>query len=58
MLDSKGNRIRANGIDGKDGENGKDGADGKDGQDGEDGKDGDTYVPVIGVRQDADGNYY
>lgn len=34
---------------------GKDGTDGKDGQDGADGK---SYVPVIGVKQDADGIYY
>ena len=50
------------GKDGEDGEDGKDGTDGtpgKDGEDGEDGKDGaDGHVPVIGIRKDADGNYY
>ena len=33
ILDQAGNKIRANGIDGKDGAPGKDGVDGKDGQD-------------------------
>ena len=32
------------------------GKDGKDGEDGEDGKD--SYTPVIGVKQDNDGNWY
>ncbi len=40
---------------GKDGIDGRDGTDGKDGRDG---ADGESYVPVIGVRQDTDGNYY
>ena len=40
ILDQAGNKIRANGIDGKDGAPGKDGVDGKDGQDGAPGKDG------------------
>ncbi len=35
---------------------GKNGADGQPGADGEDGTDGAT--PIIGVKQDADGNYY
>ena len=35
------------------------GSDGKDGQDGADGKDGaDGHTPIIGVKQDTDGNYY
>ena len=37
LLDNDGNKIKAEGVDGKDGQ---DGADGKDGQDGEDGQDG------------------
>ena len=45
-----------NGKDGYDGEDGEDGSDGADGEDGSDGADG--TVPVIGVRQDADGNWY
>ena len=43
LLDDAGNKIKAQGTDGKDGANGKDGqdgADGKDGVDGTDGKDG------------------
>ncbi len=48
-----------NGKDGRNGENGADGKDGKDGRDGEDGKDGkDGSTPVIGVRQDTDGEWY
>ena len=39
-----------NGIDGKDGTNGTDGTDGTNGQDGK--------TPTIGVKLDADGNYY
>ena len=45
-----------NGKDGYDGEDGEDGSDGEDGEDGTDGADG--TVPVIGVRQDVDGNWY
>ena len=43
LRDAEGNRVRANGLDGKDGQDGadgKDGQDGKDGADGQDGKDG------------------
>ncbi len=40
ILDKAGNKIRANGIDGKDGAPGKDGVDGQDGKDGAPGKDG------------------
>lgn len=47
----------ADGTDGKDGQNGTDGKDGEDGKDGADGQDG-TSAPVIGVRQDTDGNWY
>ena len=47
------------GADGADGEDGSDGAPGKDGADGVDGADGaDGRVPVIGMQQDTDGNYY
>lgn len=40
LLDANGNKIKAQGTDGKDGANGTDGKDGEDGADGEDGKDG------------------
>ena len=46
LTDNDGNKVQAQGLDGKDGYNGKDGkdgyngSDGKDGKDGEDGKDG------------------
>lgn len=40
MLDTAGNKIKAEGTDGKNGADGKDGKDGKDGVDGKDGKDG------------------
>ena len=44
---------------GQDGANGKKGADGRNGKDGKDGRDGiDGAVPVIGVRQHADGCWY
>ena len=42
-----------NGIDGKDGKDGTDGNNGTDGVNGQDGK-----TPTIGVKLDADGNYY
>lgn len=40
LTDNDGNKVRAQGLDGKDGYNGKDGKDGEDGKDGKDGKDG------------------
>lgn len=40
LVDNDGNKVRAQGLDGKDGYNGKDGKDGEDGKDGKDGKDG------------------
>ncbi|MBQ9723193.1 MAG: hypothetical protein IJV84_06710 [Bacteroidales bacterium] len=40
LLDDAGNKIEAQGVDGKDGVDGEDGADGENGKDGEDGKDG------------------
>lgn len=40
LLDANGNKIKAQGTDGKDGVNGEDGSDGKDGENGKDGKDG------------------
>jgi hypothetical protein len=47
LTDSNGNKIRANGNDGK---NGKDGAAGKDGADGKDGKDGkDAISPQVRI---------
>jgi len=51
-----------NGKDGKDGKDGADGTNGKDGKDGTDGKNGadgkDGSMPLISVRQAADGNWY
>jgi len=40
LTDNDGNKVRAQGLDGKDGYNGKDGKDGYNGSDGKDGKDG------------------
>ena len=40
LVDNNGNKVRAQGLDGKDGYNGKDGKDGYNGSDGKDGKDG------------------
>ena len=40
LLDDAGNKIKAQGVDGKDGVDGENGADGENGKDGEDGKDG------------------
>ena len=40
LLDANGNKIKAQGSDGKDGQDGADGEDGKDGANGTDGKDG------------------
>lgn len=40
LTDNDGNKVQAQGLDGKDGYNGKDGKDGEDGKDGKDGKDG------------------
>ncbi len=40
LLDDAGNKIKAQGIDGKDGVDGEDGADGENGKDGEDGQNG------------------
>ena len=40
LLDDNGNKIKAQGTDGKDGADGQDGVDGKDGADGKDGVDG------------------
>ena len=48
-----GEKIRANGLDGKDGEDGDDGTDGEDGSDGEDGADG--LTPSFKVE---DGKWY
>ena len=42
LTDNDGNKVRAQGLDGKDGYNGKDGKDGEDGKDGKDGKDGEN----------------
>ena len=40
LLDDAGNKIKAQGVDGKDGQDGEDGKDGQDGEDGSDGTDG------------------
>ncbi len=40
LTDNDGNKVRAQGLDGKDGYNGKDGKDGEDGKDGKDGYNG------------------
>jgi hypothetical protein len=50
-----GQKIRANGIDGRDGKDGVDGQDGKDGVDGEDGKDGIDGVDGKDGRDGVDG---
>lgn len=56
LLDAAGNKIKAQGIDGKDGQNGQDGAagsDGKDGQDGQNGQDGkDAITPQLKIEND------
>ncbi len=70
LLDDNGNKIKAQGIDGKDGQDGKDGekgeqgepgvpgqngADGKDGQDGKDGEKGEQGEPGAPGQNGADG---
>lgn len=59
LTDDKGNKIKAQGIDGKDGQsgtNGKDGADGDDGADGSDGMNGkngkDGITPKLKIEND------
>ena len=54
LKDADGNKIRANGIDGKDGSDG--GADGKDGKDGVDGKDGKDGKDGVDGKDGKDGN--
>ena len=44
LLDNEGNKIKAQGSDGKDGENGIDGKDGEDGTDGKDGENGNNGI--------------
>lgn len=59
LLDNDGNKIKAQGIDGKDGTNGNDGADGNDGIDGTNGQDGangkDGITPQLKIE---DGFWY
>ena len=59
LLDNGGNKIKAQGIDGKDGTNGNDGADGNDGIDGTNGQDGangkDGITPQLKIE---DGFWY
>ena len=50
VLDGKGNKIQANGVNGTDGKDGTNGTDGKDGVDGTDGKDGIT--PRLKIEND------
>ena len=56
LTDAAGNKIKAQGIDGKNGQNGQDGAagsDGKDGQDGQNGQDGkDAITPQLKIEDD------
>ena len=53
MLDSNGNKIKAQGTDGKDGADGSDGAAGSNGADGADGKDGqDGITPQLKIEND------
>ena len=59
MTDESGNKIKAQGIDGKDGQDGQDGAPGEDGQDGkpgEDGQDGQDGMPGEDGQDGQDGN--
>lgn len=55
LLDGNGNKIKAEGTDGKDGvngEDGKDGINGEDGQDGENGKDGENGItPMLKIEE-------
>ncbi len=58
LLDANGNKIKAQGTDGKDGANGtdgKDGANGTDGKDGEDGADGEDGKDGTNGENGADG---
>lgn len=55
-IDGTDGKDGQNGTDGTDGTNGQDGQDGMDGKDGEKGPAGDT--PLLGAKQDTDGNYY
>ena len=55
LLDADGNKIKAQGIDGKDGADGKDGEDGKDGQDGEKGEPGEPGAPGQNGQDGKDG---
>ena len=56
LLDEYGNKIKAQGIDGKDGQNGEDGKNGSNGKDGTDGKDGEAGVtPKLKIQ---DGFWY
>lgn len=53
ILNNEGNKIRAQGLDGKNGEDGTDGKDGEDGTDGEDGEDGkDGITPQLKIEND------
>lgn len=56
LLDANGNKIKAQGTDGKDGQDGADGENGKDGQDGTNGEDGadgkDGITPQLKIEND------
>lgn len=55
LLDANGNKIKAQGIDGKDGQDGANGTDGKDGQDGADGENGKDGQDGTNGEDGADG---
>ncbi|MBQ2374896.1 MAG: leucine-rich repeat protein [Alistipes sp.] len=61
LLDKDGNKVKAEGTDGKDGEDGtdgKDGEDGKDGQDGTNGKDGQNGKDGITPKLKIENGYW
>lgn len=55
LTDDNGNKIKANGTDGKDGADGENGADGEDGTDGKDGADGENGADGADGKDGADG---
>ena len=57
ILGPDGNKVRADGKDGKDGVDGKDGTNGKDGKDGTNGKDGNPFFESVTYEVTADGEF-
>ena len=55
LLDAKGNKIKAVGVDGKDGQDGTNGSNGSNGTDGEDGVDGENGKDGTNGKDGADG---